>query len=1673
MKSKCIQPFRFPRVKLFLHVLLVNVIISFSLEALASECPKCDCAIPAGEIHKPRIILDQGYKETNSGIEGSVVMELKLNDQITKVNLPVVGNSCVQKVCQFFGYKKGSVKNNKMYDHQDRIFSIKKDKNCQKILSKIAYSNIELSTEQTKTIENCIKPYNGDHLVVSCWSKLAMSTSMSYHSNSDGSSICPIGFSKRSNDRTEDYPKNSFCLPNRCSCENGMAAISSYEFMGSICGVTLENESIEEEWSTNEQWSADETWSTEEENGERRSIDNVDSHPLQRLVIGQDTTPTKWPFQVMLFKDITTDDPHCSSAILSPKFLVTVGHCLTVESDSILINLNTLSEVYALANSELDGKIPSEQLILHPKYYNADTQTIENDIGLVYLSAAIFFNHEYRPICIHNIPVSDMSDKDIATFTVVGHGGSKILREANFTILDNDACADILKVPEDPNSYDSQYDQSQKTLTMDNKICAASTHDLTTGTCKGDSGAPLMFEIQDIVLGSFVSKFNLIGLVSLGSNECSDKPSPTVFIELYNYQEWIENAIKNIEKAYSGRYCVGDLTKQCASCDVSYKLEGVNCAQEFTQNQMSSLYDFFDDTFCASNCFEFMNIKPIEEKVVSGNWTIDDLANIFTAEYKKCKCENGQPSLRCTDDTIEYCDPQGCFDNYAFNLETNSCVIKKIDIASTCTNTEHYVEETDTCEPNICYCNLGEPSQNCFEHGLHICKPSSCVSGTEPIEVGKGSLCVKKCSKILEMDSTWFKPNPDLNVYWQIMAGDKYNHGYTFFDAMNYCKHLGSYVSLPTDPELLLQGLNDIELNDWTWIGLSKFGDIPDDLLYQLPSASAPFKWDRNRGYFSAGSVMNNIDVNVNNTLAECVEIARNDTTIIARSVDCNKRQNSFICEYSLSSLEKSTTLHQHYLDHHPELYNIDPLYFKNDTTENTYEEFYFEDYQFRLYGQNTSWADASDICGKEGFYLAEIKELRILNKIRNFIGDDKHFYIGGKSPPTKGKKCLDHSKYMWEHSGKPVLETSKLSAGSGKGCCMKINGKENLYTLGPCSEEHKFLCQRNVPRQPQPYCTLCSSEERATTPYFWNDSTCQASPLDNNVTPIDLQEDYWRSQTICRCQNFNNELRYGLDCNESSCSYVHDAESIRSMSFKISNIQHLNETTFIVTRDKTKHVETESAESIWTCTSSMSWKNCLAYYDYSSNDDFYPGLISRNFRYNQNLDDHMVLAKDFMNYRYTEHLDLYPFWGKNYRIPLYILYGMTNLKVISVGVFSKENLDISTFIFTNKKLEVINFWNTDLDVIEENAFDAVNLKSLRIYQSHLKAIPESTFQFQKNLIHLMLAVNHLEDVDSSTFKNLKKLEILTLNGNNGTVHAESEDERDACGCHVFVGCFLPDFVRRDHDKVPTCSLQFNCGVGFTKIVSSDGFSNFTTCVEEEEEQQGLQEEPLFALSETLIISDSINHASSCSIGYHLEINNNTRTCVQNTCYCANGSPNGSANNTTCLSHNNHECASCNTGFTEQVFNNFTTCVEIPCQKNIDNCLICSESSNNICETCARYYSPQTKEDDEVSELNNSTDSGLSLKLSRNFCQKNVCTCHGGTPTNDCEVDGTEHCVACDGINVFIEEKHICYVPGEGLKKMMIREIHSWGSVYWKKIKEIINRIKTTYGETKLLRRNT
>ena len=264
----------------------------------------CDIIHKLGgnELHKPKLLLDtgKGYQQNQNGIEGSILLEYKANDKLKKVNLPIFGAEVIRKLCRVLYYANGVRKNSKNYSQQEQIFS-PKNRKCKNIFAKIVETQ-DLSEDELSFIENCIESNDKAHLVVSCKNPVTTNTNLALH-NSDGINFCPIGFSRRSGEKAEDYPKNNFCLPNRCTCDNGMAAVSSFDFMDRFCGVTLENEVVDEDASD-------------------RST---------RLNTGEETTKTKWPFQVMLFKDITSEEPHCNSAILSPTFLLTAGHCLRVD----------------------------------------------------------------------------------------------------------------------------------------------------------------------------------------------------------------------------------------------------------------------------------------------------------------------------------------------------------------------------------------------------------------------------------------------------------------------------------------------------------------------------------------------------------------------------------------------------------------------------------------------------------------------------------------------------------------------------------------------------------------------------------------------------------------------------------------------------------------------------------------------------------------------------------------------------------------------------------------------------------------------------------------------------------------------------------------------------------------------------------------------------------------------------------------------------------------------------------------------------------------------------------------------------------------------------------------------------------------------------------------------
>ena len=278
----------------------------------------------------------------------------------------------------------------------------------------------------------------------------------------------------------------------------------------------------------------------------------------------------------------------------------------------------------------------------------------------------------------------------------------------------------------------------------ESKLCASSSSSQDAITCSGDSGAPLMIELNELILGKMTVKYSLVGLVSAGPKDCSNEKLPTIFTNVFSYTDWVKNTIDETEYTNAGRYCTIDNDEQCAVCDNAYKLTGYRCEQEFTQNQMNSLYSFFDDTFCADDCFSYMKIivdpesDPVKCLDKDGvEVTPQNLNDNFLGEYKTCKCDNGNPALRCKNEVEQFCDKDGCFQNYLYNATGKSCDLQVGNIMSlTCEKTQHYVKEKSACEPNDCYCTYGEVVNKCYDHGFHSCNASKCRSDAKPLQHG-------------------------------------------------------------------------------------------------------------------------------------------------------------------------------------------------------------------------------------------------------------------------------------------------------------------------------------------------------------------------------------------------------------------------------------------------------------------------------------------------------------------------------------------------------------------------------------------------------------------------------------------------------------------------------------------------------------------------------------------------------------------------------------------------------------------------------------------------------------------------------------------------------------------------------------------------------------------------
>ena len=130
-------------------------------------------------------------------------------------------------------------------------------------------------------------------------------------------------------------------------------------------------------------------------------------------------------------------------------------------------------------------------------------------------------------------------------------------------------------------------------------------------------------------------------------------------------------------------------------------------------------------------------------------------------------------------------------------------------------------------------------------------------------------------------------------------------------------------------------------------------------------------------------------------------------------------------------------------------------------------------------------------------------------------------------------------------------------------------------------------------------------------------------------------------------------------------------------------------------------------------------------------------------------------------------------------------------------------------------------------------------------------------------------------------------------------------------------------------------------------------------------------------------LDNNVEKCSSCSLGYHLDNNNN---CKENSCTCDNGSGETGAS---CEIHATEKCSNCNTGYSimnDVCIEHVCACINGPAYSGAE----CPVDGAQGCESCNQGWTHLKLPSGDACEC----DTGYNKQAG--VCVENVCHCSSG-----------------------------------------------------------------------------
>ncbi|XP_053123545.1 kallikrein-11-like [Hemicordylus capensis] len=199
---------------------------------------------------------------------------------------------------------------------------------------------------------------------------------------------------------------------------------------------------------------------------------------------------------------------HCTGTLIDKQWLVTAAQCFTGRTLYVKLGEQYLSHFEFTEQLKIASKT-----IRHPFY---DSYSKDNDIMLVKLHTPAFINKAVKPLALpSNCPIPG------SYCVLVGWGTTMLEKEyypgvlhcGNITTLSDQECVAVYP----------------KVL-RDHMLCAT-VRSGGSDSCQGDPGSPLVCDNE------------LQGITSWGFDECSDIESPSVFVKVCNYINWLEQTM--------------------------------------------------------------------------------------------------------------------------------------------------------------------------------------------------------------------------------------------------------------------------------------------------------------------------------------------------------------------------------------------------------------------------------------------------------------------------------------------------------------------------------------------------------------------------------------------------------------------------------------------------------------------------------------------------------------------------------------------------------------------------------------------------------------------------------------------------------------------------------------------------------------------------------------------------------------------------------------------------------------------------------------------------------------------------------------------------------------------------------------------------------------------------